>query len=497
MDTRSTEPEAPAEAATDSPTGSPTQPRPTLPADFGELDRRAVDTARVLAMDAVQKVGNGHPGTAMSLAPAAYLLFQRWLRHDPTDPNWVGRDRFVLSLGHSSLTLYIQLYLSGYGMELDDLQALRTWGSPDARPPRGQPHPRRGDDDRPARPGRRQRGRHGHGGPPRARPARPGRPRGRRPLRPHHLVLRLRRRHRGGREQRGVLPRRHPAAGQPRAHLRRQPDLDRGRHQHRLHRGRRQALRGVRLARAARGRRRGPRRGRRGASPPPRPRPTARRSSCCKTIIGWPAPNKQNTGAAHGSALGDDEVKATKKILGFDPDTTFDGGARGARARPQGRGARAEGARRLAGALRRLDAEQPGDRGAAGAPDDPHPARGLGRRRSPAGPPTRRAWRPARPPARCSPPCTPVLPELWGGSADLAESNNTTMKGEPSFLPADRQTKMWPRRPLRAHAALRRPRARHGRDHERHRPARRHPRLRRHVPHVLRLHARRGAAGRR
>src|SRR3954453_13287260 len=119
-------PEAPAEAATDTPTGSPREPRPTLPDGFGDLDRRAIDTVRVLAMDAVQKVGNGHPGTAMSMGPTAYLLFQKWLRHDPTDPNWVGRDRFVLSMGHSSLTLYIQLYLSGYGMELADLEALRT-----------------------------------------------------------------------------------------------------------------------------------------------------------------------------------------------------------------------------------------------------------------------------------------------------------------------------------------------------------------------------------
>src|SRR4051794_32833747 len=80
-------------------------------------------------MDAVQKVGNGHPGTAMSLAPAAYLLFQKVMRHNPADPHWPGRDRFVLSCGHSSLTLYIQLYLAGYGLELDDLKALRTWGS--------------------------------------------------------------------------------------------------------------------------------------------------------------------------------------------------------------------------------------------------------------------------------------------------------------------------------------------------------------------------------
>jgi transketolase len=97
--------------------------------DWSDLDRRAVDTIRVLAADAVQKTGNGHPGTAMSLAPAAYLLFQRYLRHDPADPGWIGRDRFVLSCGHSSLTLYIQLYLSGYGLELSDLESFRKWGS--------------------------------------------------------------------------------------------------------------------------------------------------------------------------------------------------------------------------------------------------------------------------------------------------------------------------------------------------------------------------------
>src|SRR5258705_8620217 len=99
------------------------------PADWIELDTKAVDTARVLAADAVEKVGNGHPGTAMSLAPLAYTLFQRVMRHDPSDADWVGRDRLVLSCGHSSLTLYTQLYLAGYGLELDDLKALRTWGS--------------------------------------------------------------------------------------------------------------------------------------------------------------------------------------------------------------------------------------------------------------------------------------------------------------------------------------------------------------------------------
>ena len=96
---------------------------------WSEMDDRVVAHARALAADAVQKVGNGHPGTAMSLAPVAYTLFQRHLVHDPSDPQWIGRDRFILSCGHSSLTLYTQLFLSGYGLELKDLQEFRTWGS--------------------------------------------------------------------------------------------------------------------------------------------------------------------------------------------------------------------------------------------------------------------------------------------------------------------------------------------------------------------------------
>ena len=103
--------------------------QPHHPDDWSELDSAAVDTVRVLAADAVQKVGNGHPGTAMSLAPLAYTLFQRAMRHDPNDVHWLGRDRFVLSCGHSSLTLYLQLYLGGFGLELSDIESLRTWGS--------------------------------------------------------------------------------------------------------------------------------------------------------------------------------------------------------------------------------------------------------------------------------------------------------------------------------------------------------------------------------
>ena len=94
-----------------------------------DIDRLAVDTGRLLAADAVEKVGNGHPGTAMSLAPVAQLLYQRVMRHDPADTEWIGRDRFILSAGHSSLTQYVQLYLGGFGLELEDLQSLRTWGS--------------------------------------------------------------------------------------------------------------------------------------------------------------------------------------------------------------------------------------------------------------------------------------------------------------------------------------------------------------------------------
>ncbi len=97
--------------------------------EWNEIDDLAVKTAKVLAADAVEKVGNGHPGTAISLAPAAYLLFQKVMRHDPKDDRWIGRDRFILSAGHSSLTIYNQLYLGGFGLELDDIKSLRTWGS--------------------------------------------------------------------------------------------------------------------------------------------------------------------------------------------------------------------------------------------------------------------------------------------------------------------------------------------------------------------------------
>ena len=221
--------------------------------EWTDLDRRAVDTVRVLAMDAVQKAGNGHPGTAMSLAPAAYLLFQRLMRHDPADPNWPGRDRFVLSCGHSSLTQYIQLYLSGYGLELDDLKALRTWGSADARatpstatPPASRPPPARSARAWPTRSAWRW--------PPAASAACSTRtpPPGESPF--DHTIWVLAS---DGDIEEGVTTRPVSLAGhQQLGNLvviyDAQPHLDRGRHRRRAERGRRRAVRGVRLARPAR-----------------------------------------------------------------------------------------------------------------------------------------------------------------------------------------------------------------------------------------------------
>ena len=134
-------------------------------------DDLAVTYLRALAMDAVQSAGNGHPGTAMSLAPVAYLLFRDYVRHDHTDPSWLGRDRFVMSAGHSSLTLYSQLFLSGVGLEMADLRAFRTWGSATPGHPEYGHTPRGRDHHRSPGPGNRHRRRHGDGLAVRARSA--------------------------------------------------------------------------------------------------------------------------------------------------------------------------------------------------------------------------------------------------------------------------------------------------------------------------------------
>src|SRR4051794_19270860 len=323
MGTQSTASEAPAEAASDAPTGTPRQPHPTLPDGFGDLDRRAIDTVRVLAMDAVQKVGNGHPGTAMSMGPTAYLLFQKWLRHDPSDANWVGRDRFVLSMGHSSLTLYIQLYLSGYGLELADLEALRTWGSKTPGHPEVNHTPGVETTTGPLGQGvgnavgmamaaRRERGLFD-----------PDTAEGE-SLFDHTVWVFAS----DGDLEEGVSGEASSIAGTQQLgnlvlvyddnHISIEDDTNvaftedvgkryeaYGWHVQHVDDGEDLAALDAAFAAAK--------------------AETGRPSFIVlRTIIGWPAPNKQNTGAAHGSALGEDEVRATKEVLGFDPAQTFE-----------------------------------------------------------------------------------------------------------------------------------------------------------------------------
>ncbi|SDN83687.1 transketolase [Geodermatophilus sp. DSM 45219] len=441
MGTQSTESEAPAEAATDTPTGDPRQPDPTLPEGFGELDRRAIDTARVLAMDAVQKVGNGHPGTAMSMAPTAYLLFHKWLRHDPSDPNWVGRDRFVLSMGHSSLTLYVQLYLSGYGLELEDLQALRTWGSKTPGHPEVNHTPGVETTTGPLGQGvgnavgmamaaRRERGL-----------LDPDAPEGE-SLFDHTIWCFAS----DGDLEEGVSGEASSLAGtQQLGNLVLVYDDNRisieddtnvaftedvgkryeayGWHVQRVDDG--EDLAAVDAAFAA-------------------ARAETGRPSMIvlRTVIAWPAPNKQNTGAAHGSALGEDEVRATKEILGFDPEQTFqvdDEVLAHARSVVEtGRKDRAEWDERFAAWQREnADAAALLERMRTRTLPEGFAAELPSWDADPKGVATRKAS------GEVLAALYPVLPELWGGSADLAESNNTAVKGEPSFLPADRQTKMW------------------------------------------------------
>lgn len=418
---------------------------PTTGIDWTDLDRRAVDTLRVLAADAVQKVGNGHPGTAMSLAPATYLLFQRFLRHDPKDPRWAGRDRFVLSAGHSSLTLYLQLFASGYPLSLDDLKALRTWGS---KTP-GHPEYKHTEGVEittgplgqglasavgMAMAARRERGLFD----PEAAP-------GTSPF--DHTVWVIAS---DGDLMEGVTSEASSIAGHQELgnlvviyddnHISIEDDTDvsfsedvlaryaaYGWHTQRVDwtNGGTGYVEDVdalatafEAARAETG------------------RPSI---ISLRTIIGWPSPNKKDTGGIHGSALGDAEVRALKEVVGFDPDQTFqveDEVLAHAR-RVAGRGAQAHAEWDHAFAQWRTT-----------QPERAELFDRLAARRLPSG------WTDALPvfPAgkgvatrsasgKVLSALAPVLPELWGGSADLAGSNNTTMDGEPSFLPERRSTR--------------------------------------------------------
>jgi transketolase len=405
--------------------------------EWTELDRRAVDTARVLAADAVQKVGNGHPGTAMALAPAAYTIFQKVMRHDPADPEWTGRDRFVLSPGHTSLTLYTQLFLAGYEVELDDLKAFRTHGS------KTPGHPEYGHTAGVetttgplgqgvanavgmAMAARYERGLFD-----------PEAPEGESPF--DHTVWAI---VSDGDLQEGVSAEASSLAGHQRLgnlvflyddnhisiegdtatafsedvlkryeaygwHVQRiEPADDGDVDVHALYAA-------LTAAKAETG----------------RPSIIAMR-----TIIAWPAPNARNTEASHGSALGEEEVAATKRVLGFDPEKSFEVADD---VLAHTRGALDRGAEAHAAWDKRIDKWRGArperaalfDRVVAGRLpegwEDALPVFETGKAVA-----TRAAS------GKVLQALGPVLPELWGGSADLAGSNNTTIDKTSSFLPA-------------------------------------------------------------
>ena len=239
-----------------------------------EIEQLSIDTIRTLSMDAVQQANAGHPGTAMALAPLAYLLYTEVLRHNPANPHWPNRDRFVLSAGHACVLQYSALHLSGYNLSLEELKRFRQWqsatpGHPEFRHTAGH----RGDDGA-ARPGVRERRRHGLRRAVPRRDVQPAAPRDRRPPRLRDL---LRRRPDGGRLLRGRLARGHERARQAHLLLRRQPHHDRRDDVDLVHRGSRQAVRGARLARPVRRRRERPRRAAQGDRRTRRTRPRGRR----------------------------------------------------------------------------------------------------------------------------------------------------------------------------------------------------------------------------
>jgi transketolase len=419
--------------------------RRNLPADWTETDTRAVDTVRVLAADAVQKVGNGHPGTAMSLAPLAYTLFQRTMTHDPSDQHWPGRDRFVLSAGHSSLTLYIQLYLAGFGLELEDLKQLRTWGS------KTPGHPEYSHTDGVetttgplgqglanavgmAMAARRERGLLDPD-------AAPGES-----IYDHFIYAIAS----DGDIEEGVTSEASSIAGrqelgnlivfyddnkisiEDNTNIALSEDTAKRYEAYGWHV---QVVEGgedvvaieeaIKAAKAETG------------------RPSF---ILLRTIIGYPAPKLMNTGKAHGAALGDEEVAAVKKILGFDPEKTFEVDdeviAHTRKALDRGKEVHARWQERYdAWAKANPERKALGDRLATKtlpdgwaeklprwAPD----AKGI-------------ATRVAS--GEVLNALADVLPELWGGSADLAGSNNTTMKGADSFGPEKASTDMWSANP--------------------------------------------------
>ncbi|WP_167045977.1 transketolase [Salinibacterium sp. ZJ454] len=413
---------------------------------WDSIDNQAVDTARVLAADAVEKVGNGHPGTAMSLAPAAYLLFQKVMRHDPSDQHWLGRDRFILSAGHSSLTQYVQLYLGGYGLELDDLKKLRTWGSLTPG------HPEFGHTDGVeittgplgqglasavgfAYAARYERGLFD-----------PDAADGTSPFDHNIYVIAG-----DGDLQEGITSEAGSLAGHQQlgnliaiydsnqisieddTNIAFTEDVQAryeaygwqvqvvdwkktGEYVEDI-----QALNAAIEAAQAE---------------------TSKPSLIIlKTIIGWPAPKKQNTGKIHGSALGAEELAAVKEVLGFDPAKNF---VVADEVIEHTRKAIDRGAERHAEWQKSFDAwaEANADKKALldrllrgelpEGIDAALPVFEPGKDVS-----TRAAS------GKVLNALGAIVPELWGGSADLAESNNTTIEGAKSFVPEQYSTAAW------------------------------------------------------
>ena len=414
------------------------------PEDWSEFDTRAVDTVRVLAADAVQKCGSGHPGTAMSLAPLAYTLYQRVINHDPADVHWAGRDRFVLSVGHSSLTQYIQLYLGGFGLEMDDLQQLRTWGS---RTP-GHPEVRHTDGVEittgplgqglassvgMAMAARKERGLFD-----------PEAPADESPF--DHYVYTIAS---DGDLQEGVTAEASSLAGtQKLGNLIVFWDDNRisieddtniafnedvvaryeayGWHVQTVESGEDV----VAIEEAVK------------AAQAETERPSFIR---VKTVIGYPAPNKMNTGGVHGAALGDDEVAATKEVLGFDPERSFHIDDE---VIAHTRKLRERGAEKHAAWQKKFD------EWAAANPENKALFDRMQARELPQGFDAELpVWEPGESLATRKASEATIqalaasLPEMWGGSADLAGSNNTVIKGADSFGPATITTDMWSAQP--------------------------------------------------
>ncbi|VEH72967.1 transketolase [Corynebacterium segmentosum] len=414
------------------------------PDDWTDTDTRAVDTVRVLAADAVQNCGSGHPGTAMSLAPLAYTLYQRVLNHDPNDVKWAGRDRFVLSVGHSSLTLYIQLFLGGFGLEMKDLQQLRTWGS--LTPGHPEVHHTDGVEITTgplgqglassvgmAMAARKERGLFD-----------PEAPVGQSPF--DHYVYTIAS---DGDLQEGVTAEASSLAGTQKlgnlivfwddnrisieddTNIAFNEDVAAryeayGWHVQTVESGEDV----VAIEEAVRN------------AQQETERPSFIR---VKTVIGYPAPTKMNTGGVHGAALGDDEVAATKEVLGFDPEKTFHIDNE---VLAHTRKLRERGAKKHAQWQEKFDAWA-ADNAENKALFDRMSARELPESFDAELP----VWEPGDAIAtRKASEATiqalaAALPEMWGGSADLAGSNNTVIKGADSFGPENITTNKWSAQP--------------------------------------------------